>query len=875
MWNFHEHERGQVSWSGRRNITRFIELAGQHGLDVAVRIGPYVCGEYQFGGIPFWLRTLDNVSCFRCSDPVWEREMARFVGEVVDVVRPQLKSRGGPVVMLQVENEYNGPDLPYLKWAVEMARNQTTEVPWVLCHDHAMCTEVNTAANGSHVDNALCTINGFWMEERSKDFSQPSPAWLSDLHAQNPGQPSIWTEDQGWFDQWGVAQRVRDPADQAFGIARFFAFGGSWHNFYMLTGGNNYGRQSGGQVVTAYAPDTAIDYLLLRHEPRFSHYGALFRTLANVSSELLRHPIATPKALAADGNVTTFLKLQPCTDSDPAHVGVLDASQQWELHASCPRAGLTDAVRREHPVDGPGLAPTALRNLGSGLCVDALPKEYTTVTLRHCDDVATDKALQWLYNRTTQQYKSTATAPCKAKGTKGKQCHRCLDMLGGGKQGGVDSWDCKAEGDSLMSNQRWKPYQPASGAAGIVGAAGGPCLTAATMGGGGCEVHEYGNVAFLSNYDEQKTWEVEYGGRRYLLPNHTVCILDVTSGAVLWNSTDVWAHVVLEAAGSTETEAAPAASSATHGWSVFLETPGYGAKQRTADAPLEMLSLTNDDTDYLWYSARVPAKSATPHVRAQGANGAIAYAYVDGKPLAAGAGRAASVGSVRPVGPAKPVGLMKAVEASGGGEGVGEVQLDILLCAMGTSNGGVSPQSTKGLQGGVMVDGVNVSVAGTSQWTHSWMLRGEAQQIYTASGARSVEWQTMTPALQADAALAWFKATIDLPPTPPNATQTSFALDLSTMNKGVAYVNGFDIGRYWLEAGTCSGTCAPPVKAGHCYMHWKGCGKPTQTLYHVPNEVLKPKGNLVVLFEETANSVQARDLSGVRLRALHEHPAFD
>ena len=95
------------------------------------------------------------------------------------------------------------------------------------------------------------------------------------------------------------------------------------------------------------------------------------------------------------------------------------------------------------------------------------------------------------------------------------------------------------------------------------------------------------------------------------------------------------------------------------------------------------------------------------------------------------------------------------------------------------------------------------------------------------------------------------------------------------MNKGVAYVNGFDIGRYWLEAGTCSGTCAPPVKAGHCYMHWKGCGKPTQTLYHVPNEVLKPKGNLVVLFEETANSVQARDLSGVRLRALHEHPAFD
>ena len=76
-------------------------------------------------------------------------------------------------------------------------------------------------------------------------------------------------------------------------------------------------------------------------------------------------------------------------------------------------------------------------------------------------------------------------------------------------------------------------------------------------------------------------------------------------------------------------------------------------------------------------------------------------------------------------------------------------------------------------------------------------------------------------------------------------------------------------------AGQCKGACAPPVKSGHCYMHWKGCGRPTQTLYHVPDEVLRPQGNLVVLFEETANSVQPRALSGVRLRALHDHPEFD
>ena len=88
-----------------------------------------------------------------------------------------------------------------------------------------------------------------------------------------------------------------------------------------VTGGNNYGRQSGGQVVTAYAPDTAIDYLLLRHEPRFSHYGALFRTLATASSELLRHPIATPTALTPPARA--------CAASDDG--------KRWEMLAA--RAG--------------------------------------------------------------------------------------------------------------------------------------------------------------------------------------------------------------------------------------------------------------------------------------------------------------------------------------------------------------------------------------------------------------------------------------------------------------------------------------------------------------------------------------------------------
>lgn len=74
------------------------------------------------------LLSATGAACFRCSDPVWKSEMARFTGEVVQRIKPLLLPNGGPVIMLQIENEYRGTDLPYLKWAVSMARNTTTAV---------------------------------------------------------------------------------------------------------------------------------------------------------------------------------------------------------------------------------------------------------------------------------------------------------------------------------------------------------------------------------------------------------------------------------------------------------------------------------------------------------------------------------------------------------------------------------------------------------------------------------------------------------------------------------------------------------------------------------------------------------------------------
>ena len=167
MWNFHEHVRGELVWTGRRDVALFLKTAQAHGLNAVVRIGPYVCGEYYFGGIPLWLRAVDNVQCFRCSDPVWMRESIKFVRSVVDELTSKkcLHLQGGNVVMLQIENEWNGPSAEvhdYLLPTVNAARNITTMVPWNLCHDEGACTTVNNAP-GAPADGkgrAICTING-------------------------------------------------------------------------------------------------------------------------------------------------------------------------------------------------------------------------------------------------------------------------------------------------------------------------------------------------------------------------------------------------------------------------------------------------------------------------------------------------------------------------------------------------------------------------------------------------------------------------------------------------------------------------------------------------------------------------------------------
>merc|ERR1712070_222753 len=180
----------------------------------------------------------------------------------------------------------------------------------------------------------------------------------------------------------------------------------------------------------------------------------------------------------------------------------------------------------------------------------------------------------------------------------------------------------------------------------------------------------------------------------------------------------------------------------------------------------------------------------------------------------------------------------------------------------GAANGG----DMKNLKKGVAAVKVNGKLV-AGPWNHSWMMEGEEKAVYNPESTGTVSWQSYSTA-HATEPLTWHKAHLDLPKgVDVTDSELSFALDLSSMWKGIAYVNGFNLGRYWLRTGVCNGVCAPPVKNGHCYMHWKDCGKPTQSVYHIPSSVLKAKNNLVVLFEETTPEA-TRDPLNIELLAL-------
>ncbi|KAL4559406.1 hypothetical protein LXL04_031544 [Taraxacum kok-saghyz] len=298
FWNVHEPSPGIYDFTGRYDIVRFIKTVARNGLYVNLRIGPYVCAEWNFGGFPVWLKYVPGIS-FRTDNEPFKAAMQGFTRKIVEMMKAEnlFESQGGPIILSQIENEYGAQrksygaaGKAYINWAAKMAAELNTGVPW------SMCKEVDAP------DPVINTCNGFYC-----DTFTPN----------KPYKPAIWTEAwSGWFTEFGAPIEQRPVPDLAFAVARFVQKGGSFFNYYMYHGGTNFGRTSGGPfITTSYDYDAPIDEYGLIREPKYGHLTELHRAIklcepAFFSSDAIYIPLGQRQqayVYEGNGNCAAFL----------------------------------------------------------------------------------------------------------------------------------------------------------------------------------------------------------------------------------------------------------------------------------------------------------------------------------------------------------------------------------------------------------------------------------------------------------------------------------------------------------------------------------------------------------------------------------------
>lgn len=252
-WNMHEPREGQFCFEGIADVERFVRLAGELGLHVILRPSPYICAEWEFGGLPSWLLAYPAMR-LRCSDPAYLAKVKAYYDELLPRLKPLLCTSGGPVIALQIENEYGsyGNDKKYLTFLKDELERAGMDVP-LFTSDGSE----DYMLQGGTLPDVLATLNF---------GSKPEQAFAK-LAEYRPGGPLVCMEYwNGWFDHWGDEHHVRGHADVVDVLDRILALGASV-NFYMFHGGTNFGFYNGANHIEFYEPTvTSYDYNALLSE---------------------------------------------------------------------------------------------------------------------------------------------------------------------------------------------------------------------------------------------------------------------------------------------------------------------------------------------------------------------------------------------------------------------------------------------------------------------------------------------------------------------------------------------------------------------------------------------------------------------------------
>lgn len=247
-WNYHEKKQGVFDFSGMLDIERFVKTAQDLGLYVIVRPGPYICAEWDLGGLPSWLLKDKNIR-LRCWDKKYINAVENFFKVLIPKLLPFQESNGGKLIAMQVENEYGsfGRDKKYLYWLRDLMKTLG-----VTCQLFTSDGEERYFFSGGGIPEEFMVANfGGYNENR-----------FNDLKLLQPDKPLMCGEHWcGWFDRWG-AKHHTDNAEETLGrsLDGFFKEDANF-NLYMFHGGTNFGFSSGANYYDNYCPTTtSYDY---------------------------------------------------------------------------------------------------------------------------------------------------------------------------------------------------------------------------------------------------------------------------------------------------------------------------------------------------------------------------------------------------------------------------------------------------------------------------------------------------------------------------------------------------------------------------------------------------------------------------------------
>lgn len=246
-WNEHSPTPGEFITSGGLDLGRFLDLVAAEGMHAIVRPGPYICAEWDNGGLPAWLFT-DPTIGVRSSEPGYLAAVDQFMGQLLPIVVERQITQGGPVILFQIENEYGayGSDKVYLQHLVDTAKRAGVDVPLFTC-DQPFGTMIE--------DGSLPGLH------KTGTFGSRAGERLAFLRERQPDGPLMCAEFwNGWFDNWGTHHHTTDAAASAAELDALLTAGASV-NIYMFHGGTNFGFTNGANDKGIYEPTiTSYDY---------------------------------------------------------------------------------------------------------------------------------------------------------------------------------------------------------------------------------------------------------------------------------------------------------------------------------------------------------------------------------------------------------------------------------------------------------------------------------------------------------------------------------------------------------------------------------------------------------------------------------------